>query len=274
MCRVFVLKLPYPLSVANLAFIGSVAILLESFLKRISISWTACTFILRWHIQFATMSVESFCETIGSWKSNISKSFIQNWCEIKGSQMLKQRSQFGSGCNESSHSRQSIWCRTNEMSNGVYWFWSAAADKNIKTVRSPFKFIIVHTVPNKVLSNRTFSVKSMSELLQIMYESNQITSVVAYSSKAQFSNLCSKAAVDPTSLLSKIVLDLTIIQIVFIIEFLVKIRSLQSCIRLWIMFWFFQQCGCRKWFLSVLINPDCNWEMPCNLCGPIVIGRP
>jgi len=74
-------------------------------------------------------------------------------------------------------------------------FLSATADKIVE--RSPLKYSIVRAiscfVPSRVASKRFLSEKRLAELVQILYEKNHITSVVADSAKLQFSNLCARA---------------------------------------------------------------------------------
>ncbi len=186
-----------PLALAKLAFFSSVAVIFEPYLRKYQTAAPMMAFLhddvaelLRSLLRrFVKASVLAAADTSAKLvKIDLSKKMLLGYKEVDvGVAAVKFLA------NSKTSDLEKMGFR-----NQCLAFMKAAAMKIIE--RSPLKYTMVRSFtclsPLKIVISRSNSERRMGDLLQKLYEGNQISSIVADRCKVQFSDLCSRAQTD------------------------------------------------------------------------------
>jgi len=187
-----------PLVLAKLSFFASISAIFEPFLKKYQTSEPMMAFM---HDDVAHMLrclLQRFVKKSILQDADTSNKLIKVDLASKDTLMSYKDVDIGVGAVKWLATSKSSDLAKMEFRMQCITFMKAAATKIIE--RSPLKYSMVRSfsclAPQNIVHSRTTSEKRMSDLLQKLYEGNQISSVVADRAKIQYVSLCSHASSD------------------------------------------------------------------------------
>jgi len=187
-----------PLAMAKISFFASVAALLEPFLKRYQSAAPMVSFLYDDLSNILRSLVSRFVKRTVVDGAKTTQDLLKIDVSSKDIRCLYKDVDIGVAAQKAV-----IQCKVGDQEKMKFRvqcldFLASTAAKMIE--RSPLRYSIVRAVscfvPARVVSNRTLCERRMSELVQILYERNHLTSAAADCAKVQFANLCTAAIGD------------------------------------------------------------------------------
>jgi len=177
-----------PLVLAKLSFFASISAIFEPFLKKYQTSEPMMAFMHDDVAHVLHCLLQRFVKKSILQDADTSSKLIKIDLASKATIMSYKDVDIGVGAVKWLATSKSSDLAKMEFRMQCITFMKTAATKNIE--RSPLKYSMVRSfaclAPQNILHNRTTSEKRMSDLLQKLYEGNQISSVVADRAKIQY----------------------------------------------------------------------------------------
>ena len=187
-----------PLAIAKLAFFSSVALMFEPYLRGYQTAAPMMPFLHDDLAELLRCLLRRFVKQPVLKNADTSSKLIKIDLANKDTLVSSKDVDIGVAAVKALASSKISDLSKMQFRNECIAFMRAAAEKIVE--RSPLKYTMVRSftclAPRNIVISRSTSERRMGDLLQKLFEGNQISSLVADRSKVQFSALCSRAETD------------------------------------------------------------------------------